>query len=536
MKNYFFQLKIFKSVCVFLNFQKGKGLVLKPLWQGLCVFLSFQKGKFLTLKSLWQGLCVFLSFQKASQLALKSLCVCWLFLTVFNPLFNPPAQAYPWMFFRENKEPEILKLDLHYSQFLYKKQSSYAGVQLNYHKTDIDINVGYQYSFLEKAHFLRLSELALNFPFIFKNLKINFGFKDVLWSEADRYFNQGFFQARYMVDAFRPFQMGLPGLYFNYQTDEQSNQGQSSFLLLVSYFYLPDIKAYPNQKQSQNPFLIEEYAQDLSQVNIDSFKIKRFLKPVVAFRLKHEIFKNSKISLSYAYKPMNQLQYAVLLNSEPKPIDLSQTDKPLDSENSFSFKNLKYSVLSHHLANLEWEAGLNDKFSLFGSLFYEKPEKKHYGTNWISDDFETHFTVSLLAYYKANLGEQSNTLFTLGWTKTMESQLQSDKSNQVTQSYQEELGRYFYWKEALSASIEYQSQEFWQGLLFRLRGNYALDNGFYSLAFENYIYFSPYIRAYLSGDLLLQSSNKAEDKVKNTSFIRKYKDLSRLLVGVQYVF
>ena len=161
------------------------------------------------------------------------------------------VQAYPWMFFRESELPEIVEWDIHASYFIKGQATVFSGIKLDYHNPKVDINLGYSYSFLETRQYFRVRELAVIFPFIFEKWKVSLGFKDVLWSEADRYWNYGLWQPRYLLDAFRPVQMGLPGLYLNHK-------GDTSFLFLLSYFYLPDIIIYPKLKKdritSENPF------------------------------------------------------------------------------------------------------------------------------------------------------------------------------------------------------------------------------------------------------------------------------------------
>ena len=132
------------------------------------------------------------------------------------------------------------------------------------------------------------------------------------------------------------------------------------------------------------------------------------------------------------------------------------------------------------------------------------------------------------------MAEESKTLFTLGYTKTIENPSDKHTNNPVLEDLESIFSRAFMWKEALSASIEYQNTSLFHGFLSRFRTNYALDNGYYAIALENYFYFMPYFRLYLSGDVIFRFSNEAVQS--GTSDIEKYEGLSRLLVGVQYVF
>ena len=252
--------------------------------------------------------------------------------------------------------------------------------------------------------------------------------------------------------------------------------------------------------------------------------MSRLFKPIVAFQLKHFI-EDSNFSFSYAYKPMNQFQYSVAIQG---------INSSVENKGQMAVSDFKYSILSHHLVSLEGEISLVENVSLFASLFYEEPEKKAKEKKWITGGIKSHLTFSFLAYFQENLAEESKTLFTLGYTKTMENHSDKNISNPVIENLESLFSRAFMWKEALSASIEYQNKNLFHGFLSRFRANYALDNGYYAIALENYFYFMPYFRLYLSGDRIFHFSNKT---VKSgTSVIEKYKGLSRLLLGVQYVF
>ena len=431
------------------------------------------------------------------------------------------AHAYPWMFFRENKSSEIL-LDSHGSYFLKGDMTFFSGFQLNYHNSKIDLNLGYNYSFLEKSHYFQISELSVVFPFIFEDWKMTLGVRDVLWSEADRYWNYGLWQARYLLDPLRPKQMGMPGLYFDYSTDK------TSFLMSVSYFHIPDVIILPklkdNQIISKNPFFINSFNQFQWNVEkLEPFQINRFFKPSLAFRFKHFINKSS-VNFSYAYKPVNQLKKSVYVQG----INLSDP-----SLNGFTVTDFKYFVLSHHLMSLEAETSVSQNISLFSSVFYEIPERKTQEERWISDNFSPHLTFSIIAYFQEKWEENQKTLFTLGWTKTID-KLSSLDTNPIISDYSSVFNRNFDWKHAVSASIEHENKQLLKGFLFRFRTTYALDNQFYHFVMENYFYVTPKIRFYLSGDMFFHFSDVQASI--NSSTIKQYGDLNRILLGGQYVF
>ena len=430
-----------------------------------------------------------------------------------------PSYSYPWMFFREKNSSDTIRLDSH-SSYFGKKMTFFSGVDINYHNNMADINLGYTYSYLEKNHYFRLSEISLDFPFLWKHWTFSLGVKDVVWSEADRYWNYGLWQPRYLLDPFRPQQMGMPGLYFNYE-----NQG-SSLVILMSYLQSPDIVIYPdliNDKvSSRNPFFT-----DTSEVKVEElggvFQLKKFLKPSFAVQFKNstDIF---DINFSYAYKGKNQLKKAFVWEG----VNLS-----LFENNGGYIKKLDYFTNFHHLASIEAELSLDRPVSIYASFLYERPERIKLAKQWWSIDFPSHYTFSVLAYFQEK--QLLNTLFTIGWTQTTEFDTPIPE-NLLINDFRGILSQDIMWKSAISVSVEHENKQLYEGVLFRLRGNYALDNQFYHLILENYFYFTPYFRFYLSGDMLLRFSERPVVFNSYSSAIKKYAGLNRILLGGQYVF
>ena len=432
-----------------------------------------------------------------------------------------PSYSYPWMFFREKNRSDTLTLDTHLSYF-GKKITVFSGIDLNYHNNMADVNIGYTYSYLEKNHYPRLSELALDFPFLWENWTLSMGFKNLVWSEADRYWNYGLWQPRYLLDPFRPEQMGIPGIYLSYESQN------SSITLMMSYLHLPDIIIYPeiiNQElSSRNPLFIDGSGAKIEELS-ETFQLKKFIKPNFAVQFKNSI-ESLKINFSYAYKGMNQLKRAFLAQGA----NLSDLIEDEQTE-SFKFKKLDYFSNSHHLASLETELKLDQPVSLFASFLYEHPEEYKLSKDWWSSDFPSHYTFSFLAYFQEQRME--DTLFTIGWTKTTEPH-SSFSTHTFTNDFRELLAKNLDWKSAISASVEHENKDLYEGVLLRLRANYALDNQFYHLILENYIYFNSYFRFFLSGDLLLRFSDRPISI--GSSSIKRYQGLNRILIGGQYVF
>ena len=405
-------------------------------------------------------------------------------------------------------------------------------LNVNYHNSVLDINGSWEYSFIENLNYFYIKDLAFTLPALEKGWSITFGFKDQMWSMADRYWDYGLWQASYRIDPFRPVQMGIPGLHVNYN-------GNTSLIFLASYFYIPDINIRLQLKEktitSENPFFLNENEDEWAKLKLEEwspFRIKRFLKPTLAIQLKQSIshLKNSSISLSYAYKPSNRLQYAIFLPTTGG-INLSS---PLKQKAGFT--DFDYALVTHHLASLEGELVLartpSEKFSVFASVFYEYPLplKKPFGQRWFTDSHEPHFTFSLFSYFEEKIEEHLKILFTVGYSKVIEDR--PDFNDDFRESWEPVFAKDLDWKHALSTSVEYQNSD--RGFLSRLRMSYTLDNGFYVLALDNEFSLTSHFKIYLSGDVLFKFSENPVEK--GTSNIYKYKDLSRLLIGGKGVF
>lgn len=450
---------------------------------------------------------------------LKSQFFC-IFLGFINPVLS---YAYPWVFYKENnlKPSQNFEIYAQSSYFVNSKLENFSGVKASYYNSFFKFNTGWTYALSERQHYFYIKSLSVKFPFFKPRWHLHIGFRDLVWSEADRYWNYGLWQPRFMLDVFRPVSIGIPGIYFDYQ-------GKSSFTFLISYLYIPDLiirpKRHKNQLVSANSFFINSTTD--FKWNFDllkSFHFKRLLKPVIAFQVKHDSY-ISKLTVSYAYKPVNQLRYSGLFKS----LDLSQ-----NISDKLTIKNLKYNITSHHLASLESKIFLADHISLYTSLIYEKPEQIK-ATKWISDASEPHFTLSVVSHIQDTIKDLFTVLFTIGYVQTAETAVYKEQSNSLTEDLEEVFGRHFNWKQAFSMSLEYHTNQFLQGVLFRLRANYAIDNGIYAIALENHFYLSSVLKLSLSGDVLFRLSDKKLQK--SSSSIKKYLDLSRLYLGASYVF
>ena len=287
--------------------------------------------------------------------------------------------------------------------------------------------------------------------------------------------------------------------------------------------------------QSNNPFFVNPILSNSSTSSnslrwdlkdFQSFDWISFLKPAIAFQLKHQL-PHSELSLAYAYKTANQLQYSVFLEA----INLSDLN---DKNRDIVVKDLQYTLGYHHLTTLEFKLQPLDAMTFFASLFYENPDKRSYKPGWTYDDFESHLTTSMHLRFKKETGE-NQTVITLGYAKVFESQLREDKSNLITEDIELFFGRGFDWIEAASFSLEYYTKKILSGYDFKFRLNYALDNKFYLVNFENDFYITPHFLTYLSGDILFRLARDSETAI-NSSAIMRYKDLSRVVFGVKYVF
>ena len=461
---------------------------------------------------------------------------------------NPEiTSGYPW----EGKKRKGIKLDLKTFYIFKTKQSVfYPSAAVFYQHPAISIDLGYQYSVFEKHHYYRISSLEVNFPLPVENFLLSIGFKNHLWSQADQYWNSGFWKPRYLVDPLRPKQMGLPGFYLSYK-------GDSSLIFYVSPFSLPDIDAkirlVEGRPVSKSPFFITPFQiqKETSKFSWEIKDLKPFglldvLKPAFAFQINHKT-RFSGLSLSYAYKPVNRPHYSVLipktnLSSLPSVPDIFSLDEDELKESLpkkppiYHIKNLNYTFPHHHLATLEAEMLPSPYLSLIGSLTYENPESiDPPGPLWVSQDRESHLTAAFLLRVKDSINKQEAVFFNLAYSDVFEIESRAPNTNVWLKEYQYYFAGGKDWRNSLATSLEYSTKAFLKGYDFNIRLNYALDNKLYLLSFENSAYFSSSLRVYISGDLFLKFAEKRASSF-SSSYITRYRNMSRIIAGAEYVF
>ena len=454
--------------------------------------------------------------------------------------------GYPW----QEKKETGLKLDLKtFYIFKTKQFAFYPEAAVFYQHPAINIDVGYQYSVLEKEHYYRISSLEMNFPLPIKKLLFSIGFKNHLWSQADQYWNYGFWQPRYLIDPLRPKQIGLPGFYLSYT-------GDSSLLLYASPFILPDIESrirlVDGRPVSKSPFFVTPFQlqKETSKFSweiesLKSFSLLDVLKPTFAFQINHKM-RFSGLSFSYAYKPVNRPHYSVLipktnLSSLPSVPDVFSLDEEELEESLpkkppiYRIKKLGYTFLHHHLATLEAEMFPSPYLSLIGSVTYENPESFNPPNSlWVSQSRESHLTAAFLFQVRDNIGKKESVLFTLGYSDVFEIDSRTPNTNVWLKGYQYYFSGGKDWKNSLATSLEYRSKAILNGYDFNIRLNYALDNELYLLSFKNSVFFSSSLRVYLAGDLFLKFAERAS--AFSSSYIARYRNMSRIIAGAAYVF
>ena len=464
---------------------------------------------------------------------------------------GPPPAGLAMPRARRQSAKAGLELDFHGSYFFKKKSFPlFAGISLRRKSRKTALDLSWQRSFIEKRSYFRFGELNAVFPLfsgqLDDRLKLALGFSRRKWSEADEYWNLGLWLPRYKIDPFRPKTAGLPGAYLDFL----DSSGSVSFTALLSYFYLPDVIILPQLFNgavgSKNPFFSSSLVKSLSDVSWriekkPKIQLARLLKPLAAFQIRHKAA-DSRLSLSYAFKPVNQLQYAIRYGG----IDLSSS-----SLQKLTVKEIDYAAVSHHLLAVEGKWSLNSDISLTGSLLHERPgkykktDKAPAGGGWLTDDFEAHWTASLFGRMRGAFAKNEKAFFSFGYIKVFEEKEGLGKaagkrsSNAIIEDLEPFFGRAFEWRHALSLSMEY-GREYapgrpLKGFDFRLRLNHALDNQFYAAIFEQRWHLAPSWSFYLSGDVLFRLSGSSAIK-SGSSAISKYKSLSRLLAGGSYAF
>ena len=475
------------------------------------------------------------------------------------------AFAYPWIDLQDEQDSPYFSLGMQSSFFVPQKRWLHLipSMDLKYSNLMVDVDLGGQYSYPEKSFYLRLSELALTFPIPFSS-KWNFslGFKKNDWIKADLYWSLSLWQPRYLIDPFRPVPMGRPGLYLNYK-------GSSSFTLYLSYLSFPDISIIPELDNgainSKNAFFISpvtlkgdskevEHSFKWDIKEMPSVKWGTLLKPALSLHTSHKL-PHFQLSLAYSYKPSHLLRYFVFTHK----CSLSQ-----HSNNSCSISDVDYSINYHHLLSAEVEMSPLKGMTLFGTLIYENPRalvRNHTSSDiakaffqerkaespspfslvtfngqkgyWISSIPRDHLTASIFLYYREGAKNKEQTTITAGYLRPLWQE--KNPNNLFLNNFTAPLlGESFLWIHALSFSLEHWIKNVLHGYQFQFRLNHSLDNKIYQASFENKLNLLPSLQVSLSGDVLFQAEDQGLKS--NTSAIQLYKNHSRVLMGVKYVF
>ena len=178
----------------------------------------------------------------------------------------------------------------------------------------------YTYSAAEKDHYINLRELYYTTPV--KNLKLSLGRKKHDWSQAEKLWNMGIWQPRYIWSRLRPEVNGLTGLFL----EGQVHSSPVRWTLFVSPVHIPELTPlyrFSNSHfQSQNPWFSEpapfatvpglfENRKIIYNLNLPSpseVVWQQSLAMQLEWRRKEHF-----CQMNFAYKPMNQ----ILLSADP---------------------------------------------------------------------------------------------------------------------------------------------------------------------------------------------------------------------------
>ncbi|MCY4513005.1 MAG: hypothetical protein OXB86_04890 [Bdellovibrionales bacterium] len=474
------------------------------------------------------------------------------------------AFAYPWLDFKDKQDSPYFSIGMQSSYFVAQKSWLHLvpSMDVKYSNLMVDVDLGGQYSYPEKSFYFRLSELALTFPIPFSS-KWNFslGFKKNEWIKADLYWSLGLWQPRYLVDPFRPVPIGRPGFYLNYK-------GYSSFTLYLSYLSFPDLSIIPKLDNgainSKNAFFISPvtlkgdsketahpFKWDIKEM--PSLKWGTLLKPALSLHTSHKL-PHFQLSLAYAYKPSHRFRYFVFGHK----CTLSQL-----SNESCPISDVDYSISYHHLLSAEVEMSPLKDMTVFGTLIYENPRalaRNHTSSDigkaffrerktelpslsspvtlngqkghWFSLVPTDHLTASIFLYYREGAKTKEQTTITAGYLRPLWQE--KNPNNSFIRKFAPLLGESFLWKHTLSFSLEHWIKDVLHGYQFQFRLNHSLDNKIYQASFENKLNLFPSLQVSLSGDVLFPAEDQGLKS--DTSAIQLYKNHSRVLFGVKYVF
>ncbi len=220
-----------------------------------------------------------------------------------------------------------------------------------YWKSYVDITNFY--SFVERENYFHARDLYSFSEWPYFHLTL--GRRKYVWNIGDEFWKQGLWQPRFRWNKIKSENQGLIGFFI----DNLSTKGPLHFLLFYSPFFIPETgPAFKIENQnlvSKNPWFSSPQNQLVltgSSHEDIHFRVRYKLLPVkkkdvifnqgVGFKMNWLKQKSSFFSISYAYKPMNQL-----INATAAPfINVSEPSAPLQLE-------VAPRLVYHHVGALE---------------------------------------------------------------------------------------------------------------------------------------------------------------------------------------
>lgn len=420
------------------------------------------------------------------------------------------------------------------------------GVDFNYFgdfkhwKSYVDITNFY--SFVEKENYFHAKEI---FSFSeWPHFYLTLGRKKYIWSFGDEFWKQGLWQPRFRWNKIKSEDQGLIGFFL----DNLSLNKSFRFLVFYSPFFVPEtgpaFKIKNENFVSKNPwFSSPKNSLIVTRVGekdihlpihynlLPTKKREVVFNQGVGLKMNWVGEKASFLTLSLAYKPMNQLIGAM----GPPFIDLSHSSVPLKLDVA---PRLTYHYLStFEMGNIKNEKQ-NNHWNYWLSVSYEKPTNKsvlgheNLFQKGLLPVMNEHIFSSLYFSYNWPSYSQKNRRLYVGYAKSWQGKIRNAGELNL-QSIVEEVSEHYEYKNAIRLGfIEPSLKLFKQSISSHIQLTY--DFFFKGILLETN--FEIPLLSHFIFNLSSSFISLLESQEEGSSFFHRYRISDYLKMGLKYIF
>ena len=282
-----------------------------------------------------------------------------------------------------------------------------VGVGLEHLKKPFSLQALWFYSEQEQTSYYDVPELS--YKIVQPHYKLWLGRHRENWSQADSFWQFGYWQPRFNWDGFHPTEDGLTGLFF-----EPSTGSRLKMTAFVTPFFIPETDPTYHEENnmlvSQNPWfrntppmvaLWEQLTPVHMNVDLPSISSVVF-KPSVAYKVNYRESPNSTLHFAYAYKPMNT------------PVLGFNFNLAADASGTYMNVNVVPRFDYHHIATVEniwhFNTGPIGSVAITPSLTYDSPQLSAVPYTWVAQNLAPLWIGSLTASWNVD-GDSTESIY-----------------------------------------------------------------------------------------------------------------------------